>query len=59
MADKRVRETSREALEAEHKALEMRLTELERHLSLSTEEQAERARLKKLKLATKDRIAKL
>jgi uncharacterized protein YdcH (DUF465 family) len=50
---------SREKLESEHQALELRLAQLERHLSLTSEEQAERARLKKLKLAMKDRIAKL
>ena len=59
MNDKHPRGVSREELEAEHAALETRLTELERHLSLSADEQAERARLKKLKLAMKDRIAKL
>jgi len=52
-------ETERDALEAEHLALETRLAELDRHLSLTAEEQLERAKLKKLKLATKDRIARL
>jgi len=52
-------EESRSVLEAEHLALETRLAELERHLSLTSEEQIERARLKKLKLAMKDRIARL
>lgn len=47
------------SLEAEHRELEARLAELERHLSLTPEEQLERARLKKLKLVTKDRIARL
>jgi hypothetical protein len=59
MGAKRARTESREQLEAEHHALEARLHELDRHLSLTAEEQAERARLKKLKLAMKDRIAKL
>lgn len=50
---------SREQLQNEHQALELRLAELDRHLSLTSAEQAERARLKKLKLDLKDRIAKL
>jgi len=50
---------SREQLLNEHHELEQRLAELDRHLSLSSQEQAERSRLKKLKLAMKDRIAKL
>jgi hypothetical protein len=45
------------ALKAEHRALDLRLSELQRHISLSPEEQVESARLKKLKLATKDLIA--
>lgn len=48
-----------EELRAQHRAIELRLAELERHLSLTTEEQHERARLKKLKLATKDEITRL
>ena len=59
MNEKRPRGVSREELEREHAALELRLHELDRHLSLTSDEQAERARLKKLKLAMKDRIAKL
>jgi uncharacterized protein YdcH (DUF465 family) len=50
---------SREDLLTEHHALEQRLAELDRHLSLTSAEQAERSRLKKLKLDLKDRIAKL
>ncbi len=46
-----------ERLRSEHSRLKERLTELEAHVSLTTEEQVERVRLKKLKLATKDRIA--
>jgi hypothetical protein len=46
-------------LRAEHRALETRLAELERHLSLTAEEQLERATLKKRKLLTKDRISRL
>ena len=48
-----------EELRAEHHALDIRLAELDRHLSLSPSEQVERATLKKRKLATKDLIAKL
>jgi uncharacterized protein YdcH (DUF465 family) len=48
-----------EALQAEHAKLESRLKELERHLSLSPDEQLERARLKKAKLQLKDDIARL
>jgi uncharacterized protein YdcH (DUF465 family) len=59
MNDKRSRGVTREDLLAEHAALELRLHELQRHLSLTAAEQAEQARLKKLKLAMKDRIAKL
>lgn len=46
-----------ERLKSEHAQLKARLTELEGHVSLTTDEQVERVRLKKLKLATKDRIA--
>ncbi len=45
-----------ERLHAEHARLEMRLKELDRHLSLSPDEQVERARLKKAKLQLKDDI---
>ena len=48
-----------DALRAEHKALEMRLAELEGHKSLTPSEQIERAQLKKLKLAKKDAIERL
>jgi len=47
-----------EQLKAEHRAIELRLAELDRHLALTAEEQLERARLKKLKLQTKDRLAR-
>jgi hypothetical protein len=46
-----------EELQAEHARLKARLGELEAHVSLTAEEQVERVRIKKLKLATKDRIA--
>jgi hypothetical protein len=46
-------------LRKRHGEIERRLTELERHLSLTSDEQLERARLKKEKLRTKDRIALL
>jgi hypothetical protein len=46
-----------EQLKSEHARLKVRLTELETHVSLTADEQVERVRLKKLKLATKDRIA--
>jgi hypothetical protein len=48
-----------EQLHAEHRALEARLAELDAHISLTSAEQVERARIKKLKLATKDQIARL
>jgi uncharacterized protein YdcH (DUF465 family) len=46
-------------LRTEHAKLEMRLKELERHLSLSPEEQMERVNLKKAKLQLKDDILHL
>ncbi len=46
-------------LQAEHRAIEQRLAELDRHLTLTADEQLERARLKKLKLAAKDQMARL
>jgi hypothetical protein len=46
-----------EQLKAEHARLKEQLNALEAHVSLTTDEQVERVRLKKLKLATKDRIA--
>jgi hypothetical protein len=45
-----------EALRNQHKDLEAKLAALDRHLSLTVQEQTERARLKKEKLAVKDRI---
>lgn len=46
-------------LRQEHHRLELRLAELERHLSLTPAEQVERANLKKAKLLLKDDIAHL
>ena len=46
-------------LRERHSELQRRLSELDRHLSLTPDEQLERARLKKEKLRTKDRIALL
>jgi uncharacterized protein YdcH (DUF465 family) len=43
-----------EELRTEHAKLEMRLAELERHLSLSPDEQRERVEIKKVKLQLKD-----
>jgi uncharacterized protein YdcH (DUF465 family) len=43
-------------LKSEHARLEMRLQELERHLSLTPDEQLERAQIKKAKLQLKDDI---
>jgi uncharacterized protein YdcH (DUF465 family) len=48
-----------DALRAEHDALEKRLAELDGHVSLTSAEQAERARIKKWKLKLKDEIASL
>jgi uncharacterized protein YdcH (DUF465 family) len=45
-----------ETLRNQHHSLETRLAVLDRQLTLTTEEQAERVRLKKQKLAIKDRI---
>ncbi len=47
------------ALNAEHRRLETRLRELDHHLSLSPEEQRERAEIKKAKLQLKDEILAL
>lgn len=46
-------------LHQEHARLELRLKELEHHLSLSPAEQMERANLKKAKLQLKDDILHL
>jgi len=47
------------SLQSEHRRLEARLRELEHHLSLSPDEQRERAELKKVKLRLKDRLLRL
>jgi uncharacterized protein YdcH (DUF465 family) len=46
-------------LKERHWEIERRLTELDRHISLTPDEQVERAGLKKEKLRSKDRIAVL
>lgn len=46
-------------LKERHGELERRLAELERHLSLTPDEQIERAVLKKEKLRTKDALQRL
>ena len=48
-----------DSLTAQHEQLKSRLRELEKHVSLTTAEQLEYSRLKKLKLRTKDRIYQL
>jgi hypothetical protein len=48
-----------ERLRAEHAALDQRVQELEHRIALTADEQIEITRLKKLKLAAKDRIALL
>ena len=45
-----------EELRRRHEELKLRLAVLDRHLSLTTAEQDERARLKKEKVLIKDRI---
>jgi hypothetical protein len=51
--------TEIDALRQRHKELEEALAAIDAHLSLTAKEQAERAKLKKEKLAIKDRIAVL
>ncbi len=46
-------------LSGEHSAIEFRLRELDRHLSLTLDEQLERANLKKAKLRLKDGLLHL
>lgn len=46
-------------LSAEHAAIKERLRQLGRHISLTSAEQVEYAQLRKMKLATKDRIREL
>jgi uncharacterized protein YdcH (DUF465 family) len=46
-------------LRERHGEIEKRLAELERHLSLTPDEQIERSRLKKEKLLTKDKLVRL
>jgi uncharacterized protein YdcH (DUF465 family) len=51
--------TEAQGLEQRHEELERRLAELDRHLSLTPDEQVERSRLKKQKLLVKDRLHQL
>ncbi len=46
-------------LEQEHRSLDRQLMTFETHVYLSPEEEFERRRIQKLKLATKDRIAEM
>lgn len=48
--------TEMDVLKQRHKELEEALSSIDSHLSLTSKEQAERAKLKKEKLAIKDRI---
>ena len=51
--------TEIDVLRQRHKELEEALAAIDAHLSLTAKEQAERAKLKKEKLAIKDRIVAL
>ena len=55
-ADAQVSAQELDGLKQRHQDLERRLAALDRHLSLTAAEQAERVRLKKEKLQLKDRI---
>lgn len=46
-------------LKEDHKVLEDQLAEFERHVYLSPEDELERKKVQKLKLAKKDRMAEL
>lgn len=48
-----------ERLRREHRELKARLSELNSRLYLSSDEEVERKKIQKLKLATKDRLAML
>lgn len=52
-------EAEMERLKERHTEIERRLAQLDRHLSLTSDEQLERVQLKKEKLRSKDRIALL
>ena len=52
-------EGERVKLKTRHDEIEKRLSELERHLSLTPDEQVERSQLKKEKLRLKDRLTQL
>ncbi len=53
------RNTELAQLDAEHRALERRLRELGKHISLTSAEKVEYVQLKKRKLHAKDRIERL
>jgi uncharacterized protein YdcH (DUF465 family) len=57
--DPRLTEGEMVRLRQRHGELERRLAELERHLSLTPDEQIERSRLKKEKLRMKDELTRL
>ena len=48
-----------EKLQQEHRSLDQRIREMEHRIHLTPEEQIELPRLKKLRLATKDRLLML
>lgn len=52
-------DVDRRALEHQHTELERQLAALERHLSLTPDEQVEQRRLKKQKLWVKDQLLRL
>lgn len=55
----RTKDPEFQRLEQEHRQLDERLMNFETHVYLSPEEEFERRRLQKLKLATKDRLAEI
>ena len=57
--EKRMADTILEALQREHRDLDRRIRELEKRLHLTSDEQVELPRLKKLRLAAKDRMLSL
>jgi uncharacterized protein YdcH (DUF465 family) len=51
-----IRSVTLQELRSRHRELELRLADLDKHLSLTPAEQVERSRLKKEKLWIKDRL---